>query len=293
MYKLTKLAFGVALLGIAFVFSGCNVDNDTPTDPIVEQYTKDLQIIDKYLTDNGIQAEIDPNTGIRYIINEQGTGLQPYVTNSYFPDSLTVSYSGQVLTTGVPVPEVVSEKQNINQMLLGVIAGSTLIQEGGDITTFLPSYYGFGTTSTNDIPANSVLELDIQLEQVHSRILLNQINIIDDTLAARGITASIHPSGIRYTLEQGIGLKPTVNSNVTVNYEGRRLNGEVFDKGENVSFNLNGLIEGWRIMIPEIKEGGKMTMYIPSPFGYGAAGQGSAIPPNTILIFDVELIMIN
>ncbi|MEP0984136.1 FKBP-type peptidyl-prolyl cis-trans isomerase [Ekhidna sp.] len=119
------------------------------------------------------------------------------------------------------------------------------------------------------------------------------IQIIDDYLEANNIDAQVHESEIRYVVEtEGTGESPTESSRVIAKYEGRFLDGQVFDKNSiGVNFGLDNLIQAWKEMIPEMKEGGKITIYCPSGLGYGRIGSGSqGIPGNAILVFDIELV---
>ena len=113
--------------------------------------------------------------------------------------------------------------------------------------------------------------------------------IIEDYLADNGLTAQSTAQGLYYIIDNpGTGDHPTVSSTVTVRYTGKLLNGSVFDSG-TISYSLSGLIEGWQIGIPLFGVGGSGTLFIPSGLAYGTTGQGS-IAPNTVLIFDMELI---
>lgn len=108
------------------------------------------------------------------------------------------------------------------------------------------------------------------------------------------IDAIEHISGLYYTIdEEGTGTEmPSSNARVEVRYKGYLTDGFVFDetRGENPSeFGLNQVIVGWRIGITLMKKGGKATFIIPSNLAYGFRGSG-AIPPNAVIIFEVELI---
>lgn len=101
-------------------------------------------------------------------------------------------------------------------------------------------------------------------------------------------------SGLQYEiLEQGSGPSPDPESTVVVHYEGRLVDGKVFDssrkRGQPAEFQLNQVIPGWTEGLQLMKEGGKARLYIPPDLGYGPGGTGS-IPPNAVLIFDVELL---
>lgn len=113
--------------------------------------------------------------------------------------------------------------------------------------------------------------------------------IIENYLADKGLTAQSTATGLYYIIDNpGTGEHPTVNSTVTVRYTGKFLSGTVFDSGE-ISYSLASLIEGWQIGIPLFSAGGSGTLFIPSGLGYGPTGSGS-IAPNTVLIFDMDLI---
>ena len=104
-------------------------------------------------------------------------------------------------------------------------------------------------------------------------------------------------SGLQYEiLTEGDGPMPTDTSNVTVNYKGTLIDNTVFDssyeRDEPVSFRLDRVIPGWTEGLQLMPVGSKYKFYIPSNLGYGPRGAGR-IPPNSVLIFEVELISIN
>lgn len=106
-------------------------------------------------------------------------------------------------------------------------------------------------------------------------------------------------SGLRYkTVKEGTGVSPKATDTVLVHYTGKLLDGTVFDssveRGEPISFPLNGVIAGWTEGLQLMKEGGKTVFYIPSRLAYGEQGTpGGPIPPNAPLIFEVELLKVN
>lgn len=137
---------------------------------------------------------------------------------------------------------------------------------------------------TRSVPQSQIMAVDqTRLQQ--------DIDAIDAYLASNSITAIKDPSGIRYKVDvQGTGSMPCIENSVTVSYKGRLMsNNSQFDANSNVSFALSGLILGWRIVLPKLQKGAKAVLYIPSGFGYGPAGFGSSIPPNSNLIFEIEL----
>jgi FKBP-type peptidyl-prolyl cis-trans isomerase len=101
-------------------------------------------------------------------------------------------------------------------------------------------------------------------------------------------------SGLQYQiLSEGNGRSPKATDSVTVNYRGSLISGQEFDRGENVSFPLNGVIRGWTEGLQLMKEGAKYRFFIPPELAYGERGAGRVIPPNAALIFDVELVKVN
>ncbi|MBL4706165.1 MAG: FKBP-type peptidyl-prolyl cis-trans isomerase [Flavobacteriales bacterium] len=116
--------------------------------------------------------------------------------------------------------------------------------------------------------------------------------IILDYIADQGLTAVATGTGLYYVInDAGTGTQPVSSSDVTVAYKGYFTDGNVFDESTaaGITFNLQGVIQGWTEGIPKLKEGGDGILLIPSALGYGSNGSGS-IPGNTVLIFDVELI---
>ncbi len=105
-------------------------------------------------------------------------------------------------------------------------------------------------------------------------------------------------SGLKYViLKKGEGRQPSSDDVITVNYEGSLSDGTVFDssyeRGEPAVFPLNAVISGWSEGVQLMHEGGKAVFYIPSDLAYGQQGVSGIIPPNSPLIFEVELIKIN
>lgn len=103
-------------------------------------------------------------------------------------------------------------------------------------------------------------------------------------------------TGLQYkVLEAGTGKSPKATDIVEVNYEGKLIDGTVFDssyeRGEPIEFPLNQVIAGWTEGLQLMKEGGKYEFYIPADIAYGEAGN-AGIEPNSTLIFTVELLSV-
>jgi len=105
------------------------------------------------------------------------------------------------------------------------------------------------------------------------------------------------PSGLQYkVIKSGTGKMPKATDTVKVHYHGTLIDGTVFDssveRGEPATFPVNGVIPGWVEALQLMKEGDKWQLVIPAKLAYGERGAGGKIGPNSVLIFDVELLSI-
>jgi FKBP-type peptidyl-prolyl cis-trans isomerase len=110
-----------------------------------------------------------------------------------------------------------------------------------------------------------------------------------------GVTTTA--SGLQYeVIKTGTGPKPAADNTVKVHYHGTTIDGKVFDssvdRGEPVTFGLGQVIKGWTEALQLMPVGSKWKIYIPSELGYGEQAAGPKIKPNSVLIFEVELISI-
>ena len=102
-------------------------------------------------------------------------------------------------------------------------------------------------------------------------------------------------SGLQFkVLKSGNGASPKTTSSVSVHYEGRLTNGQIFDssiaRGEPASFPVTGVIKGWTEALLRMKVGDKWQLTIPPGLAYGERGSPPVIGPNEVLVFDVELL---
>lgn len=105
------------------------------------------------------------------------------------------------------------------------------------------------------------------------------------------------PSGLQYKiLTPGKGAMPTANETVTVNYEGKLIDGQIFDSSyqrhQPATFKVGQVIQGWQQALQLMQPGATWMLYIPSNLAYGKQGSMGAIGPNETLIFKVDLLSV-
>lgn len=145
----------VAILGI----SACKKEEYIDYQAIaLEQYGKDTVIINKFIADNNIPAVKDSVFGVYYQIIEPGIG--DTVANDY--STINVKYTGRLLNGNV-FDQSNSYTSQLGLLIPGWRLGIPLIRKGGKIRLIIPSGFGYGSQGSSKIPANSVLDFDIEL----------------------------------------------------------------------------------------------------------------------------------
>ena len=104
-------------------------------------------------------------------------------------------------------------------------------------------------------------------------------------------------SGLQYkVLSEGAGKAPKKDDTVKVHYRGTLIDGKEFDssiaRGQPATFKVGGVIPGWTEALQLMKEGAKWQLFIPSDLAYGEPGMPPRIPPNSALIFELELVSV-
>jgi peptidylprolyl isomerase len=146
------------------------------------------------------------------------------------------------------------------------------------------------------VTKESFSEAVVTAQNVEKKRLEKLQNELDKELRNRWPDASVTPSGLRYVVtKKGDGKdSPKMGTMVTVHYTGTLLDGRVFDssvrRGEPAKFAIGQVIEGWNEALVTMTKGEKRTLIIPPELGYGKQGYPGVIPPNSYLVFDVELL---
>ncbi|HWB25308.1 MAG TPA: DUF3472 domain-containing protein [Chitinophagaceae bacterium] len=128
---------------------------------------------------------------------------------------------------------------------------------------------------------DSALQARLDIEIINKAV---KDSVLDTTASVNGVYYNI--------LAEGNGNKVSVNDTVSVFYKGWILNGDVFDSTgkETATFPLNRLIKGWQYALPQCKVGGKIRLIIPSGLAYSIRSRAITIPPNSILVFDIDVV---
>ncbi len=115
---------------------------------------------------------------------------------------------------------------------------------------------------------------------------------------AKRVGVTTLPSGLQYkVIKEGTGTKPSMNDNVELVYHGALIDGTVFDssreRGDTVNFQPGNVIPGFAEALTLMKEGSKWEIYVPAGLGYGEnVNPASGIKPNSVLIFEIDLVKV-
>ncbi|MFN3958573.1 MAG: FKBP-type peptidyl-prolyl cis-trans isomerase [Parvularculaceae bacterium] len=258
---------------------------------------------EKFLAENAAKPGVKTTaSGLQYEVLAEGPadGASPKET-----DLVDVHYVG-TLVDGVEFDSSrargAAARFPLNQVIPGWTEGVQLMSEGDRYRFYVPADLAYGEQGTpgGPIGPNEALIFDVELLKVTNPERNAQAASV--FLAENGKKAGVAStkSGLQYqVLAEGPagGKQPTDASKVQVHYEGRLINGTVFDssyqRGEPIEFPLNAVIPGWTEGVQLMSEGDKFRLFIPPALAYGPAGTpGGPIGPNEALIFDVELLKV-
>lgn len=144
--------------------------------------------------------------------------------------------------------------------------------------------------SINDVMNNYLMR---KLEETQSDNIEKGRKFLEEKSAEANVQKT--DSGLLYeVIEEGTGKQPTIESTVEVHYVGTTIDGKVFDQSRDnpIKFPLGNVIQGWQEGLQLMKEGAKYKLYIPSELAYGERGMPGSIEPNSVLIFEVELVSV-
>jgi FKBP-type peptidyl-prolyl cis-trans isomerase FkpA len=224
----------------------------------------------------------------------------------------SVIYNSRIMNNGKPVEMPMPKEDSMANLQLGSIealmkmtAGDSLVVRR-DLDSFMKKQMSFAKPTDKIefryslISIKTKEQFDADLKKQSAAQSETDDKLITEYLAKNNITAQKTASGLYYVISQpGTGANATAGQTVKVMYTGKLLDGKVFDSNidpkfqhpEPLEFPLGkgNVIPGWDEGIALLNKGAKATLFVPSPLAYGAQGN-QMIPPNSILIFDVELI---
>jgi len=139
---------------------------------------------------------------------------------------------------------------------------------------------------------------EVQMRKIQEQIVANaqeSEKFLEENKKKEGVKTT--ESGLQYkVLKEGDGTAPGPEDFVTVHYRGTFIDGKEFDnsysKGEPIRVQADGVIKGWTEALPMMKTGSKWQLYVPPDLGYGRGGFGQKIPPNKVLVFEIELLSV-
>ena len=256
--------------------------------------------------DNGVKLKYIKNGSGKTIMDGEILELNieylDYEGESIFKSEDPILQQKDSLWSNIPFLNVLSNLkvgdsvyfQLTYDQFLGFIPGADYPDSiGGEFMNF---YAGIESIMTQEVFEEKQREQYEKMKMNDDKQLSIDLELIDNYLKENNINATRTESGLRIVVEKkGEGRLAAPGDNVSVHYTGMLLNGEVFDSSlerQPLSFKLGQgmVIKGWDEGITYFNKNSKGTIYIPSNLGYGANGAGGVIPPNAVLVFEVELI---
>jgi len=268
----------ILLLAVGLVVAACGSDDDADAET-----SSDTTVIEEL---EGITTE----SGLQFIEVEAGNGPKPTAG-----DLVQVHYTGKLLD-GTEVDSSIGGDPytfplGAGQVISGWDEGIAMLNEGGKAMLIIPPDLAYGSAGAGGIiPPDATLMFDVELVAILK-------GAPDAPTEVDEGDYSETESGLKYLdIEVGDGDAPEEGDQISVHYTGWLTDGNKFDssldRGNPIVFALGRgqVISGWDEGLSTMQVGGKRQLLIPSELAYGETGYGAAIPPNSTLIFEVELV---
>lgn len=141
-------------------------------------------------------------------------------------------------------------------------------------------------------------ELRVKQEKKQAELATKNTKLAEEFLAGNGKKQGVVTtvSGLQYqVVKEGSGPKPGATDKVKAIYKGQLIDGTVFDdsRGQPREFPVGGVVRGWQEALPMMATGSKWKLFVPPGLGYGAMQRGPVIEPNSVLIFEIELVEVS
>lgn len=269
----------------------------------------DEGILQDYFKRNNITPQKSAS-GVYYTIIKEGTGEKIAAGQK-----ASVNYTGMFLDGKKFDSNVDTAFHHVQPFELTVGKGMVIkgwdeglqqLKKGTRAMLYIPSTLAYGAQEQRGIPGNSILVFEVEITNVADVVDQAKVDdkLLQDYFAKNNIKATKTASGLYYVIHQkGMGANAQPGKQVTMNYTGKLLDGTPFDSNTDPKFNhvspfvfplgQGRVIRGWDEGVALMNLGTKATLYIPSQLGYGDRGAGAQIPPNAVLVFDVEVVGID
>ena len=274
---------------LIFMFLISCSDSNAQVDNTEDDSNRIIEKEGKKISNQDIEIK-KTNSGLEYIDVFIGDGDFPKIG-----DKVVVHYTGKLedgtkfdssLDRGKPFEFTIG----IGQVIKGWDEGVMSMRIGGKRTLIIPSNLAYGERGAGKvIPPNATLTFEVELIDIKE-------SYVDPDFSLPGKEINTE-SGLRMIEHiTGDGEKPKTGEVVSVHYRGYLSNNTQFDSSHDrkkpftFSVGEGRVIKGWDEAILDMNVGSKRTLIIPPELGYGSRGAGKSIPPNAILIFEVELI---
>lgn len=274
-YYLTILIFA------AILFTGCvDANNDPDCIPVDESV-----FLEEYADREGFTRT---ESGLIYKVVEMGDGEIPQENQYVF-----VTYTGKLVTgESFERANELTFFQLSNELILGIREGLSMMREGSTYELVLPPELAFG----NNPPPNTIIQCgSVVIYEITLDSFLRDVDAFLEQNAAREDVIETE-SGLQYrVIEEGEGDSPDQTSSVRVRYKGSLTNGVIFDQttgDDTAELDVNLVISGFTEGLLLMSEGSKYEFFLPPNLAYGNQPPSPAIPPNAILVFEVELVEI-
>lgn len=212
------------------------------------------------------------------------------------------------ISAAAEIPKIEDEKDKVNYSL-GYQIGGDLKRQGVELDAELvvkgiqDAIAGANPMMTSQEMWTVLVDLKKRIEKTErEKFLKDSVKNLaegEEFLSANAKKEGVQvlPSGLQYrVVREGSGVSPSATDTVSVNYRGTHINGTEFDssfkRNKPAIFRVDRVIAGWTEALQLMKEGAKWELYIPAKLAYGERGAGSGIPPNSTLIFEVDLISV-
>jgi len=265
------------------------------------------ELDDKLLQDYFLKNNLHPAktaSGLYYQIKKEGTGDLPKPGNVLSMFYLGRFLNGNIFDTNQDSTfhhqDALKVELGKGRVIKGWDEGLGYLRKGSVATLYIPSGLAYGPKDRGPIPGNSILLFDVTVSDIQTQEEIDT-KVLQDYFTANKIKPLKTASGLYYSIKKkGKGPLPKEGQNVTVKYTGKTIDGTTFDSNVDTAFHHTDpfsfelgkgrVIRGWDEGIGLLNKGTVATLYIPSQMAYGSQGQGKKIPPNSVLVFDVELV---